>query len=152
MVEFRIAIDGLGADLAIESGDLALDLGLETTVLASLQTDRRVAVGDVGAGDDRRGYWADDAGARWGSTLWLLERAKRTPESLTRARAAALEAARWLVDEGMAGSVDAATSFGPEGELLVEVTLTRPDSREWADLWEAQGAAPLVLTTRVLAR
>lgn len=72
------------SDLVIEGGDLALDQGLQTKILLSLFTDRRVGPKEnLEDPQDLRGWWARED---FGSRLWLLGRAKATKENLLLAK------------------------------------------------------------------
>lgn len=138
------------ADFAIEANDLATDDGLETAVSLSLFTDRRAEDGDaLPSGDaDRRGWWGDDFpavdGDRMGSRLWLLARSKQTPDVLERAREYAREALAWLVEDGVAASVDATAEVVRTGFLGLTVTVYRPSGQStrfrYDYNWEAQAA------------
>ena len=140
------------ADLVMIDSDIASDAGLETAILLSLFTDRRAQPDDVppsGDPNDRRGWWADQfadvEGDLIGSRLWLLDRAKATNETALRAREYALEALQWLIDDGVAASIDVATSIitllGPQRRMLITITGTRPDGSpltfRFAHVWDA---------------
>ncbi len=136
------------ADLGVIDGGLATDDGLRTAVIVSLFTDRRARPDDVlpGAADDRRGWWADAAspvaGDQIGSRLWLLAREKRTPATLTRARDYTDEALGWLIDDGVARSVEIevqAEGSGSELVLAIGVVITRAtgDRSRFALTWSA---------------
>lgn len=97
---------------------------LETAVLISLLTDRRVSESEVPEGQSRAGWWgdayADEEGDEIGSRLWLLERGTDVPDAPVRAAAYAREALRWLVDDGLATDVDATARRLRPGVLLIE--------------------------------
>lgn len=104
------------ADAGIVANDLARDDGLQTAVLLSLFTDRAAEEGDVLPDEetDRRGWWgdefADDAGDRIGSRLWLLARSKRTDDVLARAEEYARESLQWLIDDKVAERIEVTAS------------------------------------------
>lgn len=132
-------------DLALAGSDLATDAGLQTAVVISLFSDRRAEAGDtLPAGGDRRGWWADAyaeiAGDRIGSRLWLLGRQKTLLAVAGRAEQYAREALQWLIDDGIARGV-AATAEIVGARLSLVVVITRPDGTtldvKFADLWEA---------------
>lgn len=120
-----------GADIAIDSNDLAVDDGLETACMLSLYTDRRAEDSDVlPTGEtDRRGWWADPvaavAGDRFGSRLWLLDRAKPTQETLDLAVEYAREALQWMIVDLVSNRIDVIAEFIPNGYAL-QVTVYRP--------------------------
>ena len=114
-------------DLAIDAGaaDLAADDGLSTAVLVSLFTDRRTAVEELPDGETRRrGWWGDTLSPddEIGSHLWLLARAKRTPDTLHRAEDYARAALGWLVEDGVAEEV-AVRAEDREGRLLIHIDI-----------------------------
>ncbi len=121
------------ADLTLAGGDLLLDGGLKSAVIVSLFSDRRAEADDVlpDAGGDRRGWWGDvraqDGRGRIGSRLWLLEREKRTPETIARAREYAQEALAWLVEDRVARRVEVTAEATPEGWLALGVVIERPE-------------------------
>lgn len=132
MADIRTIWTHLGGDWRLAGPSLADDDGLETAVIISLFTDRLAEDGEAGvAGTARRGWWADayadDAGDRIGSRLWLLAREKRTPAVLGRAELYAREALQWLVTDGIANTVTvAAEAVGQAGETLgLAITITR---------------------------
>lgn len=118
-----------------DTGNLAVGDDLATAVWMSLFTDRRAATDDVltDGTDDRRGWWGDAlADKPIGSRLWLLDRAKRIPETLRRAEAYAREALAWLVEDGVAARVDVtaewANAIGPNA-MVIRPVITHRDGR-----------------------
>jgi phage gp46-like protein len=137
-----------GADYALAQLGLTEDDGLETAVIISLFTDRRAAEDDVlpGMDGDRRGWWADAypavQGDLIGSRLWLLAREKQIPQTLARAREYAIEALQWLVEDGIAASVDVTAEVVRTGVLGLTVEIQRtagPTARyRFETFWGAQ--------------
>lgn len=133
------------ADLALAGLDLATDDGLKTAVIISLFSDRRAAPDDeLPQGlDDRRGWWgdsfADVDGDQLGSRLWLLQRAKRTPDVLRRAVEYVEEALAWLVADGVASSVSATAEWMGDSGLALVVSIVRPTAQpaQFMFVWEA---------------
>lgn len=131
-------------DFRIEFGDLMTGNELSTAVVMSLFTDGRAQPDDlIPDGTDPRGWWADALdGERYGSRLWLLERANATAEVLSRAKGYAVEALQWLIDDGIAKSIDvAATAVGGcKNVLMLTVTICRPDLKnirwQWRYAWD----------------
>jgi phage gp46-like protein len=120
------------SDLSIVDSDLASDRGLETAMILSLFTDRRADDDDVppsGDPTDRRGWWADElgqiAGDKLGSRLWLLDRSKRTSDTLLRAKGYVVEALEWMIADQVASVIDVETSF-VSGVLVIDVGVQRP--------------------------
>lgn len=133
----------LDFDLALQGGDLATDSGLRSAVLVSLFTDRRAEADDPlpGApGDtDRRGWWADAwpavDGDRIGSRLWLLARQKQTVDVLLRAQSYSEEALAWLIDDGVARSVQVEAQWVRPGMLGLRVVITLADGVRFEDVF-----------------
>lgn len=156
-VPMRYDNEIMEADIQVDSnGIIRLDDGLETAVMISLFTDRLAEEGDdyqPGVAGARRGYWGDvlfDDDMRWGSRLWLLDRSKRTNQSLIRAVDYAKEALQWMIDEGIFTDSDLTveaefpTSLGGHAvdvnsaAILLTVTIRRPGelSETWSKTWE----------------
>lgn len=134
-----------GADLALHQGDLVLDLGLGSAVLRSLFTDARASADELErwGGGDPRGWWGSDEADEWGSTLWLLSREKATQETRARAEGAARAALEWLIDDGVAESVEVTAAYPERGQLSLEVRVVRGRASRWAHLWERSEPAAL---------
>lgn len=137
----------MGADLSVESLDLARDNGLYTAVILSLFCDRRAEADDELPDNtgDRRGWWADAwpdvDGDKYGSRLWLLAREKQVPSVLARAKEYAEEALAWLIEDGIAVSVQVETWVVRTGVLGLAIEIERPDlsvvQHRFNYLWEA---------------
>jgi len=134
------------ADLSMIDDDLASDRGLETAVALSLFTDRRAEPDDQPpSGDerDRRGWWADQfsavEGDRIGSRLWLLDRSKRTNETVLRAKEYVLEALAWMLEDRVVASIDVQIETTASA-LLIAVGLQRPGrdpvTYRFAHVWD----------------
>lgn len=137
-MDVAIEIGSEGADIVIENGDLRPDLGLRTAALVSIFCDARASDDEVAVDEDARGWWAEFAEEQWGSKLWLLARGKRLPSTLELAKGYTRDAFAWSTKDGVAQLVTSAASFGPAGELGVEVRLTRGQSRRWPSLWDGE--------------
>jgi len=148
MIDVALVPVGESLDLALEGGDLKLEHGLRTAALVSLFSDGLAEADDElpDGGTDRRGWWAAEAletdrGDRWGSRLWLLERAKLLDATLVRAEEHAREAFAWALRVGLAERVEASAARLDLGTMLVEVRLVRGAATQRADLWAAELAA-----------
>jgi phage gp46-like protein len=139
--------DSVGsADLSMIDDDLASDRGLMTAAILSLFTDRRAADDDVPpSGDprDRRGWWADQfaavGGDKYGSRLWLLDRAKLTNETALRTTEYVREALAWMLEDRVASSIDIAVET-TDVALVFAIGLNRPGrdpvSFRFAHTWD----------------
>jgi len=119
------------ADLRRRGGNFLSDEGLETAVVISLFTDRRAKPDDEipDGTDDRRGWWGDVfpdfENDEIGSRLWLLSRAKATQNNLRLAKDYTEEALAWMVQDGVAQSVEVETE-NQDGTLAIGVKITKP--------------------------
>ncbi len=107
-------------------------------MLVSLFTDRVANPDDSlpdGSGDPR-GFWADDPRYPTGSRLWLLDRAKRTQQTIGLARGYIDEALQWLIDDGVVSSIDVALEWTQRSTLAARITIYAPESA-------AYGAEPV---------
>ena|SRR5690348_11728614 len=138
-----IYIDGQ-FDFQLSDNDFMKDEGLETAIIISLFTDRRVRPEELPVEEtDRRGYWADainDDGDLIGSKLWLLKREKITSEVLVKARQYCEEALQWLVDDNIADRVDVITERTDLNQISIEIDIIKPHdgsvSRKYAFIWD----------------
>lgn len=119
-------------DIALAGHDVAPDDGLRTAVLLSLFTDRRAEDDDAVEDGDYRGWHADP---RRGSRLWLLARAKETPDTLARAKAYAEEALAWLVEDGVARAVTVEAEWIGRGWLGLRIAIERAQDGRWEDVF-----------------
>lgn len=133
MTDFATHFTDFSGDWVQTGPVLLADDGLQTAVLLSLFTDRLAGVDDAlpDAGDtvNRRGWWgdayADIAGDRIGSRLWLLAREKQTAAVLQRAQSYAREALQWLIDDGVAREVTVIADLGRADVLGLHIEIVR---------------------------
>lgn len=104
---------------------LAEDNSLTTAVLISLFSDARV--------DGQRGWWGDSYPDKTqaprdlaSSRLWLLERAKQTPQTLKDAQIYAEAALGWLLEDGLASRVNVVSSYPAPKVLQLIITIQKP--------------------------
>ncbi len=147
-MDVALAFKDMSGDITVSGGDLTRDMGLETAVVLSLFLDREAHADDAlpDGSADRRGWWADayagQAGDRIGSRLWLLSREKQLPSVLARAKEYAEEALAWLVEDGVARSVEVTAEWTKPGMLGLLVRIKRPDGARlnyrFDSLWRNQ--------------
>jgi phage gp46-like protein len=124
---------------ALSSGD-----DLATAVLISLFTDRQISADETAPDgtDDPRGWWGDEGQYLIGSRLWLLERAKRTQDTLTLAQSYIEEALQWMVDDGIVARFAVYVEWTRDQMLGAQVTAYRTDgatkAMNFAWAWAAQ--------------
>mgnify|MGYP000590465443 CR=1 FL=1 len=117
---------------------------LAQVVLVSLFSWRKSASDDGVSAPNRQGWWgdtyADVAGDRIGSRLWLLDREKVLPPVLRKAEEYVKEALQWLLDDKIVGRVEVtAERYGMDG-ASINVTLYKPDDTQilnarFQDVW-----------------
>lgn len=120
-------------------GFIALDGGFETPALISIGTDKRARPSDRET--DRRGWWGDAhalvRGHEIGSLLWLLRREPLTSQTVRRAKFAADDCFRWMVEDGIAKSATAEAEADEEiGAVKLSVTIIKPDGTTWSEIWK----------------
>jgi len=124
--------------------NLVDDLDLETAVLISIFTERRVESGDEHDGTMfyKGGWWADavDGVDRIGSRLWLLRREKTTVSNLNKAKTYLEECLRWMLDDGVAKTITVTTARGAKPvDLKFSIDIERPGALGvWSRVWEVQ--------------
>ena len=125
MMTLQLVVDGVSANATDISDDLP------RAVLISLFTWRRANPDDDLPANNKYGWWGDsyptELNDRIGSRLWLLSRAKMLPETVARAEEYATEALQWLIDDGVADSVQIRAERQTLDTLALQITLTRGD-------------------------
>lgn len=119
-------------DLSVLEEDLATEAGLETAVIISLFTDRRVEIGELPDGvSGQRGWWGDMFAEVFddeiGSKLWLLNYEKELPETLAKAEEWTRDALQWMLDDGIASDIDVSTEWSADSFLKINISITKPD-------------------------
>ena len=131
--------------LQVENGDLAADEGLQTAVTISLFTDKRVSDDELPIEEtSKRGWWGDTFPNvdqdKIGSKLWLLERVKRTAETLRKAEDYIKEALNWLIEDGVAASIEVSAIYDENNQLVASINISKPkgQSSRFKLLWDKQ--------------
>ncbi len=133
-------------DMVIENGDLKADPGLETAALISVFSDKRVSLEELPRGQNsQRGWWADlisdIEGDRIGSKLWTLEaNGKVLDQTPIELQNILIDAFRWMIDDGIAASIDVLASRTDTNSVEGSVKVTRPggDSIPFKFIWDGQ--------------
>lgn len=136
----------LPLQLVIDGVSITADLADEPIVRAainSLFTWRRADADDALPGNHRFGWWGDAlgpvSGERWGSRLWLLSRSALTDETVLRAKGYAEEALAWLVEDGVAQTVEVQAERQGLDRLALSCLIVRGNGTataiRFADVW-----------------
>ncbi|MFG6284739.1 phage GP46 family protein [Sphingomonas sp. S6] len=121
-----IGADGFAVGASpVQATGLVAGSDIQTAVLISLFTDAAAGPDDVipDGTDDPRGWWADPT---IGSKLWLLARAKRTPQNLQLAIAYIRQALGWLTADGAASAIDVTAEWQAGGRLAGRIVVSHP--------------------------
>lgn len=130
--------DEVRGDWQMSGADLASGNDLNTAAFISLFTDRVAGNGDTipDGTTDPRGWWADNQPSgntvAIGSRLWLLSRRKATQQTLNDATTYAREALQWMIDDGVAVSIDIVTQWQGLSFLAMQVTINRKNGTQVA--------------------
>jgi phage gp46-like protein len=127
-------------DANFESSEL-----LNTAVFMSLFTRRRAEDDDVLPEPlaHREGWWGSayekESGHQIGSRLWLLRRAAPTQSTLNYVKTYSYEALQWMLDDGIAKSIDVEVEWQEGRRLAFKVEITKPDkvASRWTGVWDA---------------
>jgi phage gp46-like protein len=134
MSDLALKYRGRFFDIEIKNNDIVQDDGLETAVIISLFTDKRVGIEELPPLEtDRAGWWgdmfADLENDEVGSKLWLLAREKQTSQTLTRVIQYCKEALQWLVDDDVAESFEVSASYPERERLSLEISIQKPQGK-----------------------
>jgi len=125
-----------------EYGDIQTDEWFDTAILYSLFGERRASPDEVVDARYRRGWIGNDATFENGSKLWLLEQSRATRSNLNRIEDEAKKALQWLVEDGLAVSIDDPVAEYINGRTFLTVTIRRSRdkvARRSYELWENTG-------------
>ncbi|HBB8280972.1 phage GP46 family protein [Escherichia coli] len=134
-------VDEMIADWQEGAGMLSTDHDLETVILISLFTDRLARSDDDYGDSDRRGWWGDTGeDQQLGSRLWLLRREKLTTNVAIKAETYALEALKWLKDDGVVSDVIPVAKIVMPNRLNLIIRYLSP-GKDWQEsrfywIWE----------------
>lgn len=134
-------------DIGLNSSGTSMerDDGLESAVLISLFTDRRVSESEIPDGEtSHRGWWADEfaeaSGDMIGSRLWVYERSKLTTQTAAAIQVRAKQALQWMLDDGVASEIAVTTSLIDKA-IKIEVQIRKPKQNStnlFSIFWDGQ--------------
>lgn len=121
-------INGEGA-VSVNVGDLSSDVGLETCIALSLFTNARAEEDDVLPDNtlNKQGWWGNSvAEIVKGSRLWLISRSKNTDDVREKAKDYALEALKWMVDDGVIKNLTVIVTRTAMDTIEIKIQATKP--------------------------
>lgn len=127
-----------------ENGDIKNDDFFDTSLLYSIFGERRASPDEVVEPQLRRGWIGNSDDFENGSKIWLLSQARLTRDTLNRLQDEAEKALQWLVDDGLAVSIDQVVATVSGGRVLLDITIRRSRDkvdRKFFTLWENTGRA-----------
>lgn len=127
-----------------ENGDIKTDDFFDTSLLYSIFGERRASPDEVVEPRFRRGWIGNSSDFENGSKIWLLSQARLTRDTLNRLQDEAEKALQWLVDDGLAVSIDQVVATVSGGRVLLDITIRRSRDkvdRKFFTLWENTGRA-----------
>lgn len=133
-------------DIAISGLDLESDDGLENALAISVFTDARVTEDQLPYGHTaRKGWWGDMfpevPGDKIGSRLWTINPEKVTNETLRKAIDYCTESTKWLIDDGIADTINFTTEYNENKHLNIFIEVVRPGEdapSKYQIIWDAQ--------------
>lgn len=148
MTDIALEADAAGKIFDIDYGVFGFtgDDGLQTAVIISLFTDRRLpdGVGHPEGLNDPRGYWGDVGetdGHQWGSLLWTLYRQVITNAVIASCREFCEQALQWMIDDGIAESVNVTAERAGTYQISISIEIEKKDTRDslrYSYLWNGQ--------------
>lgn len=141
----QVSVGNFNLLLNAAETDLLADEGLETCVIISLFSDKRLPNGQTpnDGTTDPRGWWGDIGdtdGVQIGSLLWLLWREKVLPSTVARAIEYAKDALQWMIDDGIARAVNVTGERAGLYQISLGIEIIRPtgETLRYAYLWDGQ--------------
>ncbi len=111
-----------------ENGDITADDSFDTSIFASLFSDRRADSSQIAPSELRRG-WNGDVnstldGYLFGSHLWLLNQARLTQDTINKARDYAQTALQdWIIALGFGTRVDVTARRNSDSQIELNIEI-----------------------------
>ena len=125
----------------VDDGDIKTVDFFDTAILYSLFGERRASADEVVDAQRRRG-WIGNGDFENGSKLWLYSQARLTRDTMNSVQDEAKKSLDWMVEDGLAVSIDDPTVTLSGRRLLLEVIIRRSRDkidRRLYDVWELTG-------------
>lgn len=130
-------------DIQIDGADFASSEGFETAIPTSYFTDARAPAVQVQEAQNRRGWVGNilsvDIERELGGTLWILDQARLTEDTLNFAKSFAQESLQWLLDDGIARGVRIIVEKTGSRSISIFTTITTVDNTilKYVTLWRS---------------
>lgn len=127
-------------DLAVDSGKLKTVSGMQSSIVTSLFTDARAPSSIVPTASLRRGWCGDITkaidGRYTGSTLWTLDQARLTSDTIRQAELAGVDALSWIAEDGVGESVTVDIERGTRSiTISIEFKIKNNETQRYNYLW-----------------
>ncbi|MCK5127650.1 MAG: phage GP46 family protein [candidate division Zixibacteria bacterium] len=124
-----------------ESGDISTEQSLDTAILMSIFNEVRASSAEVPESNARRGWLGNQStpGFEQGSKQWLFGQERLTGSVLAELGPVVRNGLQWLIDDGIAVSVEVGNARIINGAVTIEVLLGRSGSvveKKVYELWE----------------
>jgi len=130
-------------DISIDvNGDIANDDFFDTSILYALFGEKRAGPEEVSSPEFRRGWIGNRDDFENGSKLWILSQSRLIRDTLNRIEDEARKALQYLVDDGLAVSIDQVIAGLKNGNVTLDITIRRSldkVDRKFFLLWENTG-------------
>lgn len=146
MSDLKIKLQNAVFDFVKQDQDFAIDDGLETAIIVSLFSDKRVSLAEVRAGvvDTRGGWWGSfvEGQIETGSEIWLFERRKLTTQVAADIEDEAVAALQWMLGEGSVDKIEVTTVRPAINRLNMVIAIIKgnqpPRRFEFILFWEGE--------------
>lgn len=127
-----------------DAGDISTDEMLDTAILMSIFEEVRATAAEIPDAKSRRGWLGNEStpGFEQGSKTWLFEQERITGTVLAELGPIVRNGLQWLIDDGIAVSVEVEQPFLQSGKVVVNINLGRdgsPVDRRFFELWDNTG-------------
>ena len=126
------------------TGDISTDQTLDTAILMSIFEEVRATAAEISDSKSRRGWLGNEStpGFEQGSKVWLFDQERVTGSVLAELGPIVRNGLQWLIDDGIAVSVEVEQPFLQNGKVVTFINLGRdgsPVDRLFFELWDNTG-------------
>ena len=140
-MDVNFFLNKYGPEIALIENDIETKEGLKSAVLISLFTNRTDEI-DTSGFFTYFGNALEEDQIILGSRLWLLKREKITTELLIQAKDYCEESLEWLLDAGVANSVNAIVEKSGSNDITIKIEIEKPSLKrvnfQFDKIWQAE--------------